>query len=157
MVQVTRDKQRHGTIQEIVNNRTVGVKFDAAENTAYFDVDRIEEAVVADDLFEENDVAVKHDGDKPRLELLPSSGIIAAGRAMTYGSRKYVDHNWANGFEWDRLVGSMMRHLEAWRSGEDVDPESMLNHIDHVCANALMLAAHVNEGLGNDNRRKTIK
>jgi len=157
MVQVTRDKQRHGTIQEIVNNRTVGIKFDSAENTAYFDVDRIEAGIVVDDLFEENDVAIKHDNNKPRLELIPASGIDAAGRAMTYGSKKYADHNWANGFDWDRLTGSLMRHLQAWRSGEDVDPESGLNHVDHICANSMMLAAHVNEGLGNDNRRKTIK
>ena len=50
-----------------------------------------------------------------------------------------------------------MRHLNAWRAGQDNDPESGLSHIDHVLANAAMLAAHIEEGLGNDNRRKSSK
>ncbi len=103
-----------------------------------------------------NDTAQKFDGEKNRMELIPASAIEALGRAMTYGSRKYDDHNWANGFEWDRLVGSLLRHMNAWRAGQDLDPESGLSHIDHVLANAAMLAAHIEEGLGNDNRRKTI-
>lgn len=102
------------------------------------------------------DSAKKFDGEKNRMELIPASAIEALGRAMTYGSRKYDDHNWANGFEWDRLVGSLLRHMNAWRAGQDLDPESGLSHIDHVLANAAMLAAHIEEGLGNDNRRKTI-
>lgn len=99
--------------------------------------------------------ATKYDTGKPRIELIPAASIIAQARAMTYGSKKYADHNWANGFDWDRLVGSLMRHLNSWRAGEDVDPESGLNHVDHILANAGMLAAHIEEGLGNDNRRKT--
>lgn len=97
----------------------------------------------------------KHDQDKIRLELIPASALNAMGRAFTYGSIKYEDHNWANGFDWDRLVGALMRHTNAWRSGENKDPESGLSHLDHVLACAAMLSAHEQEGLGNDNRRKT--
>lgn len=97
----------------------------------------------------------KHDTGKNRLELIPSSAIDAMGRAFTYGSRKYNDHNWSEGFDWDRLVGALMRHLNAWRAGQDKDLESGLSHLDHVLACAAMLSAHEQEGLGNDNRRKT--
>lgn len=98
----------------------------------------------------------KHDTGKNRLELIPASAINAMGRAFSYGSIKYEDHNWTKGFDWDRLVGALMRHINAWRSGEDKDPESGLSHLDHVLACAAMLSAHEQEGLGNDNRRKTI-
>lgn len=153
-VEVSRDKLRPGTVVDIIGKNSVEVQFDLCDSTEYYSIDKVEvldSAPKTDDLAV---TAVKYDGDKPRLELIPASGINAAGRAMTYGSKKYADHNWANGFEWDRLVGSLLRHINAWREGEDVDPESGLNHTDHICANAMMLAAHVSEGLGNDNRRK---
>lgn len=99
----------------------------------------------------------KYDAGKNRLELIPSTAIDALGRAFTFGAKKYNSHNWANGFEWDRLVGALLRHINSWRSGEDIDPESGLSHLDHVLACAAMLSAHEQEGLGNDNRRKIVR
>jgi len=99
--------------------------------------------------------ATKNDSEKNRLELIPVSGIEGIGRAMTYGSKKYADNNWAKGFDWLRLCGSALRHLLAFMSGQDDDPESGLSHLDHFGACAVMLIAHKEEGLGNDNRRKT--
>jgi hypothetical protein len=98
--------------------------------------------------------ALKLDTGKVRMELIPASSLDALGRAMTYGSKKYAEHNWAKGFDWDRLVGALLRHINAWRSGQDKDPESGLSHLDHVLACAAMLSAHESEGLGTDNRRK---
>lgn len=99
----------------------------------------------------------KHDDGKLRLELIPVSGIEGIGRAMTFGAKKYAAHNWAQGFDYSRLVGAAMRHLTAWNAGEDKDPESGLSHLDHLGACVVMLIAHENEGLGNDDRRKVCK
>lgn len=157
MVQVTRDKARHGKITEQVNDRTFGVLFDAAAAVAYYDVDKITPVIDTSVPEENTNIAVKYDQQKTRIELIPASAIEAAGRAFTFGATKYSEHNWANGFEWDRLVGSTLRHINAWRSGEDTDPESGLSHLDHALATLMMLKAHEAEGLGNDNRRKTIR
>lgn len=152
MVQVSRDKMRHGEVKEVLNSRTCGVQFDASSTVVYYDLDKItsvgevEPSVV--------DSAVKHDTGKNRLELIPVSGIEGIGRAMTFGAKKYAAHNWANGFDYSRLIGSAMRHLLAWMSGQDKDSESGLSHLDHLGACVVMLIAHETEGLGNDDRRK---
>jgi len=101
--------------------------------------------------------ATKNDSEKNRMELIPASGIEGIGRAMTFGATKYSEHNWANGFDWLRLVGSCLRHIFAWSRGEDKDPESKLSHLDHAGACIVMLIAHETEGLGNDNRRRSNK
>ena len=100
------------------------------------------------------DTATKHDQEKTRLELIPVSGIEGIGRAMTFGSKKYEDHNWTKGFNYSRLIGSAMRHLNAYNEGQDKDPESGLSHLDHLGACVVMLIAHEVEGLGTDDRRK---
>ncbi len=100
-------------------------------------------------------VATKHDDNKNRLDLIPVAGIEAAGRAFTFGAKKYNDHNWSKGFAYSRLLGASLRHIFAYVRGQDKDPESGLSHIDHALACLMMLAAHETEGLGNDDRRKT--
>lgn len=97
----------------------------------------------------------KNDSEKIRLDLIPQAGINGMGRAFTFGATKYSPDNWAQGgFEWRRLVGAAMRHITAFNSGEDNDPESGLCHIDHALACLAMLNAHVEENLGTDDRRK---
>lgn len=148
-VQVTRDKERPATIiTEVPTDlkcRVYQVYFDHGE-TAEFEEHSLRLIT--------GDVAKKNDQEKNRMELIPVSGIEGIGRAMTFGAKKYSAHNWANGFEWLRLCGSALRHLTAWMSGQDKDPESGLSHLDHLGACVVMLIAHETEGLGTDNRRK---
>lgn len=61
-------------------------------------------------------------------------------KILTYGAQKYGDNNWQNleQFE-DRYYAALMRHLVAWRKGEESDPESGLPHLAHVMANGLFL------------------
>ena len=158
IVKATRDKERPGIIEEFVGPRTLGIRFDAAENLAYFDKDRVE--VITQDTPQDittSTTGIKYDSGKNRLELVPVTGIEAAGRAFTFGAKKYADHNWAKGMDWDRLIGSAMRHITAWSKGQDKDPESGLSHLDHSLACLMMLSAYEQEGIGNDNRRKTIR
>jgi hypothetical protein len=39
----------------------------------------------------------------------------------------------------DRYYAAALRHLPAWRGGEELDPESGLTHLAHALANAAFL------------------
>lgn len=95
---------------------------------------------------------VKHDQGKPRVDLVPVSGILAAARGFGYGAEKYSPWNWASGLEWLRLYGAILRHLFAWVDGEETDGESGLHHLDHAMASLMMLQTSAEQGLGKDNR-----
>ena len=98
--------------------------------------------------------AVKYDGDKPMLSLVPTHAMLGMGRALTYGAKKYANFNYkqGDGLDWDRYSSALLRHLFAWLGGEDKDPESGLNHIDHVLACSGMLADAVYSEIGKDTR-----
>lgn len=99
-------------------------------------------------------VALKHDQEKIRLELLPTEALEEVARVLTFGALKYDDNNWRNGFNHSRLHGAILRHLSAWNKGEDLDPESGLPHIAHAACGTLFLLEHILKGLGKDDRYK---
>ncbi len=94
----------------------------------------------------------KHDGGKPDYTLIPKEAKDAMARAFAYGAAKYGRGNYKGGIEYLRLVAACERHLTAWVSGEDIDPESGNNHIDHALASLAMLAYHVTNNPALDNR-----
>jgi hypothetical protein len=88
------------------------------------------------------------------MELLPPDAITEWARAMTFGARKYGDHNWRKGMAWTRVLGSLGRHLTAFMGGEDKDPESGANHMAHVMCNAAFLIHYSNNLNTFDDRYK---
>jgi hypothetical protein len=82
---------------------------------------------------------IKHDKGKPRISLVPREAIEGAARALGFGADKYGAHNFKGGLAYTRLLDATMRHILAYTSGEDNDPESGLNHIDHAIATLAML------------------
>jgi len=78
------------------------------------------------------EVAVKYDGEKPRMDLLDPLALEGLAKVLTFGAQKYAAHNWRKGIANTRLIAAMLRHLFAIMRGEDLDPESGLPHIDHV-------------------------
>lgn len=58
---------------------------------------------------------------------------------MRFGADKYGRFNYKGGIAHTRLVDAAMRHLIAYASGEDIDPESGLPHVDHAAASINML------------------
>jgi len=102
----------------------------------------------------QNKIAIKHDRDKIRMELLPPVGLAAIAEVLTYGAIKYGDHNWRNGFKWSRLFGALLRHIYAHMRGQDKDPETGFSHLAHAGCCILFLIEHEKEGLGNDDRYK---
>lgn len=90
----------------------------------------------------------KHDGGKIRMDLLPVEALQALGRVLSMGASKYGDRNWEEGIKYGRVYGALLRHLFAWWRGENLDPESGLNHLDHVLANAAFLRTYEDRGMG---------
>jgi hypothetical protein len=84
----------------------------------------------------------KFDGGKLRMDLIPVEAIEGIARVLTFGAEKYGDRNWEQGIKFGRLYAALLRHLFAWFKGEDTDPESKLNHIDHVLACATFLRTY---------------
>lgn len=99
---------------------------------------------------------VKHDQQKNRLELLPFGALEEVGQVLTFGARKYKDHNWLHCPSRMRYAGAALRHIFAWVRGEDRDPESGLRHLAHATCCLLFLLTLCQEGRGEDDRPGTL-
>jgi hypothetical protein len=77
------------------------------------------------------------------------------GKVLTFGSKKYGDHNWRKGFKWSRLLGAALRHLMAFLGGEDKDPESGLSHLAHAGCCVVFLLEHEVKHKALDDRYKS--
>ncbi len=97
---------------------------------------------------------VKHDQEKTRMELIPSDALMALAEVLTFGAKKYAAWNWAKGFDWSRLYGATQRHLAAWYSGENKDPETGYSHLAHALCCVVFLVVHERRGLGRDARHQ---
>lgn len=74
------------------------------------------------------------------MDLLDADALLGLGEALTFGARKYSAHNWRKGIPNSRLIAALLRHLMAIQKGEYNDPESGLQHIDHLGACWMMLS-----------------
>lgn len=97
--------------------------------------------------------AVKHDGGKPRMDLVPADALLVVGDVMAVGAAKYGDRNWERGLDYGRLYAAAQRHLLAWHAGDDLDPETGRSHLAHAVCCTLMLLASTMRGIGLDDRR----
>ena len=101
----------------------------------------------------------KHDQDKVRLDLIPEELLLGIGKVLTFGAKKYGDHNWRGGLKFSRVYGALLRHLTAWHKGEDIDPESSMPHLSHAgcCLAFLMTYTTDKEYSKYDDRWKSPK
>jgi hypothetical protein len=79
----------------------------------------------------------KLDSGKLRYDLLPPDIIEAITWVLTWATERatpppYPDRNWEKGMSWMRVFAALMRHLWAWRRGEDKDAESGKSHLWHA-------------------------
>ena len=82
----------------------------------------------------------KFDEGKLRYSLIPPVATKALAGVLTFGAKKYAPNSWQhvpNGKE--RYLDAAIRHLELYRSGEKLDPESKLPHLDHLLTNIAFL------------------
>jgi len=99
-----------------------------------------------------SEVALKYDGEKPRMDLVPAGAVIETAKVFTFGAKKYAAHNWRKGFDYSRLIASLERHIAAFKECEDTDPESGLMHMAHASCCVMMLIEHQLKGYGTDDR-----
>lgn len=83
---------------------------------------------------------IKHDQEKPPIELVDSEFLEELSAVLGFGARKYDRHNWRNGLHYSRLIGAAYRHLGAINRGEDIDPESGLSHTGHLACCIMFLS-----------------
>ena len=81
----------------------------------------------------------KDDKDKLRYDLIPPQPLEALAQVYTVGAAKYEDRNWEKGIAYLRIYAAMLRHLQAWRMGEDVDTDNLQFHLASVAWGAFAL------------------
>lgn len=90
--------------------------------------------------------AVRYNEGKRDWSLMPMGSVEEILKVLEFGKTKYSAWNWSkgDGFKYMDVYNSIMRHLVAWKSGEDTDPESGLSHIAHIGCNVLFLLHFIN-------------
>lgn len=97
--------------------------------------------------------AKRFDKGKIRYSLLPWGVVGELVKVYEYGCEKYERDNWKRGMSWSRVYDSLMRHLQSFWSGEELDPESGLHHLAHVIWNSVTLLWYVLNRKGIDDRQ----
>lgn len=78
---------------------------------------------------------------KTQYHILPWEGIRLAAELMTQSNNpdKHQDAKWKR-MTPEEHIDALMRHLNAWLTGDAVDRESGMSHLAHVAVRALMAA-----------------
>lgn len=100
--------------------------------------------------------APKFDADKVRVDLVPIGPVTQIAAVFTFGAKKYFADSYRQGetVAWSRTYGSILRHLYAFWSGEDTDPESGLPHLAHAGTQLMILMEHYTYNKNKDDRFK---
>jgi hypothetical protein len=94
---------------------------------------------------------------KTPLGLIPSCAMEQTAWVHQLGLEKYGIFNWRDtGVCAITYVNAIMRHLNAWRDGEDLDPESGMSHLAHIACNCNILMDAEHCGKLQDNRNKVL-
>jgi hypothetical protein len=101
----------------------------------------------------------KFDTGKPRMDLIRPEFTLGLGEALAYGADKYSEKRGetpnyllGDGFNYSKIIGSLERHIAAWKMGENVDPESQLHHLKLASANLMFLLTYEESDKGIDDR-----
>jgi len=87
----------------------------------------------------------KFDENKLRYDLVDAHAHAEMVAVLTYGAELYGDGNW-RGVSTKRYMDALMRHVEAWRVGEIVDPDTGLHHLAHAaCCVHFLLGLAIDE------------
>ena len=98
----------------------------------------IEEGELNADYKEE--LADRFNDGKPQWSMVDFKSLEDMVRVLEFGAKKYSRDNWKKGLKTTEIVDSMLRHIYAYLNGEDVDPESGINHTGHIMCNAMFLS-----------------
>ena len=92
---------------------------------------------------------------KAPLGLVPPYAMEQTAWVHKLGADKYGPWNWREtGVCASTYVNAILRHLNAWRDGEDLDPESGISHLAHVaCSANILMDAEYCDKLQDDRNR----
>lgn len=83
--------------------------------------------------------SMRYNSGKPDYSLIPLASLKEAAKVLEYGATKYARDNWRKPTNWSVSYACLMRHMAAWQSGEDLDPESGFSHLGHAACNILQM------------------
>lgn len=105
--------------------------------------------------FHPNDPKGPAGSTKPPLGMIPTVALEEASWVHKLGADKYGQYNWRDTKVLaSTYVNATLRHLHAWKDGEDTDPESLRSHLGHIMANAAILLDAMKHGTMIDDRYK---
>lgn len=79
-------------------------------------------------------------GAKPEAyALIPVEPLAEVARVYGFGAGKYTNRNWERGYEWSLSYSALQRHLNAFWSGQNRDPESGKHHLAHAVFHCLAM------------------
>jgi hypothetical protein len=87
----------------------------------------------------DNNQTYKADSGKTRLDLVSPTFIEAVGKIRTFGVQKYGDGDSWKKVEPQRYMAALLRHINAYRMGEEIDKESGMSHLWHAACNLMFL------------------
>lgn len=82
---------------------------------------------------------VKYDEEKLMWSLLDFNSIEDLVKVLQYGAKKYSLDNWKYVEPKSRYFDACLRHIIAWKQGEQNDSESGLSHLSHAMACLMFL------------------
>ncbi len=93
---------------------------------------------------------------KAPLGLVPPYAMEQTSWVHKLGADKYGPWNWREtGVCASTYVNAILRHLNAWRDGESLDPESGITHLAHIaCSANILMDAEVCGKLQDDRNKR---
>ncbi len=102
-----------------------------------------------------NDPKGEAGAKKTPLGLIPPSAMEEVAWVHKFGADRYGAWNWREtGVCASTYVNAILRHLNAWRDGEDLDPESGRSHIAHIATSCNILLDAAACGTLEDDRNR---
>jgi len=87
-----------------------------------------------------------------QLGAIDPVALLALAQVAGHGAQKYARYNYLKGYDWSLCMDALQRHILAFWSGEDIDPESGLPHMAHAAWHCLALLSFLERGIGTDDR-----
>jgi hypothetical protein len=127
-------KAEEKMIKEAIYGVDIFDQFEPYETCNKFELKQGQEGVV------EPGGGMKWDAGKLRIDLVDPKFVQEVGEVLTYGAQKYEDNSWQKlSNPKERYKAALLRHLYQYLSGELVDDESHLTHLQHLATNVMFL------------------
>ena len=93
---------------------------------------------------------------KLQWSLVDFTALEPMVRVLMKGAQKYSPDNWKKGLSYTSILDSTMRHMTAFKAGEDLDPETGEPHTAHMLCNLMFLAWEELNRKDLDNRKPDL-